>query len=123
MKELNSNAVSLDAFSQIDINVLKNESIVNNPGDIDQETLEYLHNLTENLIYSTCIDEQPKSNRKIKIILNVQIQPIDNQNPETGDSTKYSNYYITTNKGVKIIDGIINSKINQILIFHYIHYK
>lgn len=79
--KLNSNA---DALSRIQINALENESIINNPGEIDQDVLDYLKNLTENPVQNIPENDLPITpstskqdsykKTKFKIISDTQIK-------------------------------------------------
>ena len=121
--KLNTNA---DCLSRVTLNAIDNESMLNNPGDIDQDILDTLQNVTQNL--QTLQDFQKPStsntNDKIKIISDIQIKPPDNsQNDNTNTSTQHSTANETTNDGIKIFDEIINNKTNQILVFPNVIYK
>lgn len=51
----------------------------------------------------------------MKIILDIQIRPVKNQ---SGSSlTQHSAVNKSTNESIKILEGIINNKVNQILVY------
>lgn len=124
----NTNA---DALSRVQINILDNESLIANPGDIDTVTLETLRDMAENVLDqnnqsiqkqnenpSTSQNSQQKI-EKIKIISDIRINAPDQSTSDTQHSTNNE----TTNAGIKILDEIINNKVNQILVFPWPHHK
>lgn len=149
--KLNLNA---DALSRIQINAIENESIINNPGDIEQDqfdTIQYLRDIAENFqtyeinpanqatssqrspeqidepvfqVLSDTTGNQSTTNQKIKILSDIQIKPPKNQIQKTSDSnTQHTTFNETTNNGIKILDEIINNKVNQILVFPHVYHK
>lgn len=114
--KLNTNA---DALSRVTINPLETESVINNPGEVNNDILEYLRNLSENPIQNNPEPTTPKS-PKTKILQDIQIRPpFDNEER----STQHSTYNETTTNGIKILDEIINNKVNQILVFPSPYFK
>ncbi|WP_253302428.1 reverse transcriptase domain-containing protein [Wolbachia endosymbiont of Psylliodes chrysocephala] len=117
----NTNA---DALSRISINALENESLINNPGDIDNETLRFLRRLSENPVEDDNLDNSTSNQSKIKILSDVQVKPPDEPSGnDSFQSTQHTTANETTNDGIKILDEIINNKINQILVFGQIYHK
>lgn len=111
----NTNA---DALSRIQINALENESTVNNPGDINLETVEFLRDVAQS---SNSNLNQPNSKQEIQILQDIQIAPQileqPNQNYDTNSDTDTAHSYTgDTADSIPIIDEIINNKSNQILI-------
>lgn len=103
--------------TSISINALEDESIINNPGDVNQEILEYLREVSENLQISD--EPQPSTSgiqnltpkRKIIILEDKVLKP-----PDQTIQTIHSNNEETENDGIKILDEIINNKSRQLLI-------
>ena len=115
---LNTNA---DALSRIQLNIYENESIINNPGDSDQNIVEYLKSLAENPIQDNenAVVEKPSeekpstSKQKIKVISDIRLMPTQGN---TSDSTVHSNQADNDNTNLNILDEIINNKKLQYLI-------
>lgn len=126
--KLNTNA---DALSRITINALENESIINNPGEINSDILDYLRNCAENPIQHDPEPQKPESsnsesdrrNPKIKILQDIRLGPSDVTENDNATSTQHSTCEETTNKGIQILEEIINNKVNQILVFPHPYFK
>lgn len=113
--KLNSNA---DALSRIKINLHETESTINNPGDVNQETLEFLNefaNNPENYEPLPSTSNDGLTQPKIIIHSDIQIKPPNK--PCDSDQTPHSLSKNTSNDAIPIQDEIINNKTNQILIF------
>lgn len=127
--------VNADCLSRITVNALENESIINNPGEVNQEILEYLRESTQNMDLNqpetplnqnlSTTNEQNLENPKIKILSDIIINPdnIPTRKDNTETSTQHSTFNETTNDGIKIHDEIINNKVNQILVFPNVYHK
>lgn len=113
--KFNTNA---DCLSRISINALENESIINNPGDVDENILEYLRELSENVMEQNHPIPGTSNDNKIKILSDIQIQPtlMQNEDDHPISTTQHSNANEFTNDGIKIYDEIINNKTNQIIV-------
>lgn len=114
----NTNA---DALSRIQLNNNETDSIVNNPGDVNQDVLDYLRQLAENPTETinpqtpdetqnteSLVDQPINNQQKINIIQDIQIN-------DTND-TVHTSSNETRNNGIPILDEIINNKLNQIII-------
>lgn len=127
------NSEEKNALSRVQINILENESVIANPGDIDTVTLETLRNMAENVLQPINNESENNHNNpnpqitqnlqqksdKINIISDILIPPA----PRQSDDTQHSTANETTNTGIKILDEMINNKVNQILIFPWPHHK
>lgn len=117
--KLNSNA---DALSRVQINLHETNSVINNPGDADQDISEFLQGLDELEIPD--LEEPNPSNQNLnqnssnsdtvdkpKIIIHsdIQIRP-----PISSNQTPHSLSKDVTNDAIPILDDIVNNKINQI---------
>lgn len=125
----NTNA---DCLSRIVLNALENESILNNPGDIDKDIAKYLGDFSEPtdldniepsidpklLINQNSNDDNQSGPSKINIISDIVIKKGD-----SAKSTQHSSSNSYTNDGIKILDEIINNKVNQILVYPNIYPK
>lgn len=109
--KLNTNA---DALSRITINALENESLVNNPGEVDTDILDYLRTLAEDPIQTQSQNPEPNTPQ---ILQDIQINPPDNETLNTPHSCSNE----TVNKAIPILDEIINNKHNQIIIKPNVH--
>lgn len=105
-----------DALSRIPVNVLENESILNNPGEINEDVLEYLQLSKNKQVPST--SQQVQSTQPSSNMLS-NTSSIEEQNI----TTQHSNFHETTNAGIKISDDIINNKPYQILVFPQVYFK
>ncbi|CAH1969191.1 unnamed protein product [Acanthoscelides obtectus] len=130
----NTNA---DALSHIHVNAVESASVINNPGDIDQDIQDYLNQLFANKQSLPDLEEntlallnsdlgnpitasQPlDSSRKIHILQDIQVAPPNNiQNSVSHESPKDSetetahtcNAENNFNDGIPILDEIINNK-------------
>lgn len=125
--KFNTNA---DALSRVQLNAIESESMINNPGNFEEDqfdSLEYLRRIADS--FSIIDNSQNQSNEpstskkspKIKIISDICLRPafqdkakeIENSNSDT----QHSNSKENLNIGINILDEIINNKTNQILVF------
>ena len=131
--KFNTNA---DCLSRVVVNAIENESIINNPGDIDYDISQYLGGFSDLSNFDdveTSIDPnltldpelilkdielEPKPNKKINIISDILIS-----GPRTQSSTQHSNSNGYTNDGITILEEMINNKINQILVYPNVYPK
>lgn len=126
---LNSNA---DALSRIKLNALETQSIINNPGDIDNDVAKFLDENLDQVLENSDVDENqvqqviseeilnvPTSSKKINIISNIQIRPpiIDTLN------TPHSECNPSLRNSIPILDEMINNKPYQMRITHNPHDK
>lgn len=111
-----------DALSRIQLNVYENESIINNPGDVNNDILDYMRNLAENPIQQPCSSDKhtlptDKDTPRINIISDVIIKPADSAD------TVHSNQNTETESSMPTLDEIINNKTHQFLIKKNPHMK
>lgn len=135
---------NVDALSRIQLNIYENESIMNNPGDSDNDIISYLRNLAENPIdnennennevseNNTSIHNENnesanqtrpgnlQSSSKINILSDIRIIP---HGQTSTDVTVHSNQKEIENNGISILDEIINNKSLQYLIKKWPHQK
>lgn len=123
----NTNA---DSLSRISLNALETESILNNPGDIDNVIDKYLNDIDTNFPdqinneeYMELIDDleniitqnpEPTPTPRINIIDNIQIRP-----PNKASSSTDTAHSIDADENladIPILDEIINNKSKQIII-------
>lgn len=64
-----------DALSRINFNAIENESVINNPGDVDKDILDFLKNCAENPIDSVAGPSKRNTQPKFKILQDIQITP------------------------------------------------
>lgn len=128
---LNTNA---DALSRISINAIETESLINCPGNINDDIAKFLgvESLDPNIITSERLNETiqelehnlrntTQSNTpKINIITNYQLRPpnqtiIENNN-DNDSSTAHSVNNVDNHSNMTMLDEIINNKRYQILV-------
>lgn len=117
---LNTNA---DALSRIPINALETESLVNCPGNIDNDVSEFLNdnfdpnNITNEMVAETIKEIEHDCQPKINIISDVLIRPSNNNNQsDTLSETAHSVNAIDNYSNMTMLDEIINNKTHQLII-------
>ncbi|XP_066261279.1 uncharacterized protein [Euwallacea similis] len=107
----------------IKLNLYDNESVVNNPGDTDANIKEYLENQTEISAQGNDDDtnEPGPSQRKINVISDIRLHPVNLPNTCNSDETAHSQQADRENPGLSIRDEMINKKILQFLIKKSLH--
>ena len=132
--KLNTNA---DALSRINLNAIETDSILNQPGDIDEDINKFLNSdfdpniLDDQIISETLekLDQKPKSPQKqdkINILSDIRILPstsnkqITNQNEVQENPQSVQTIHSTNAEenvtNMTLLDEIINNKANQLII-------
>lgn len=100
----NTNA---DALSRIQLNANETESLINNPGEANDDIINYLRELAEHPIDNPNMNNNPTDTPTINDTPNMQ--------PESTDNTAHTSPE-TRNEGIPILNEIINNKHFQIIL-------
>ena len=113
----NTNA---DGLSRIEINMTENESVLGNPGDIDEEINQYIRNeknknltLEEVQELEDIINPKIQNQNKINIISDIQLRPPREEDNETIHSALEDPIL-----NIPITENCLNYYLNQIIFSH-----